>query len=304
MFLASVLVIVVIIYAAHKVDFIFPFRATAILLCIWLATFIPISLIAPRGFIRQAFTHFVPTKRMRVVTYVALAPVLNFALMTSLEATVRDRITAGIPPIVEAQAKTIREHAASDLSRLRLVQAAMMHCIQYDSNINIWGEERIPTLPEVLDRRRERKWVYPRGDCKTRAVYMGALLTALKIEWKIEASVVFQHMWVRARADGQWYDLGAKLPETPRDERLLWLYTAGALRKPNLSLRPDWMPRLPILRSPEMDWLALLGFAYRSPNGGFVFPDFAVDWRAEPAGDDFGKRMPAASAGFPYGEPL
>jgi hypothetical protein len=107
-------------------------------------------------------------------------------------------------PAIVAVASVIRREARTPLEEAALVSVAADHLLDYDRSLNVYGPG-VPTISEILARRRAAHWLFPRGDCKENAVVAGSLLSALGIAWEPETSLTLGHAWVRVHLrDGNW----------------------------------------------------------------------------------------------------
>lgn len=234
--------------------------------------------------------------------YAMVLIVFDVSTSCALSLVLHARVRAGVPPIIAEQARIIRAATSDPVQQLRLVQATMMRCVQYDSATNVWGREHVPTVGEFLERRREKHWVFPRGDCKARPVYMAALLTEVGIPWHAESSLPLQHVWISAEANGERYDLGARLLNGPGDVLLRTFYEVGALRFSMNKLSPVWDP-MATHDAPAPADAQRLGLVHRTASGDTITTDWKTDWSTKPRTADLPASL-APNAGVPSTERL
>ena len=258
--------------------------------------------IAPPGFAKQCFTHYEPNLAGRVVFYLLVLVVLDVSTSCALSLVLHARVRAEVTPVIAEQARIIRATTSDPVQQLQLVQATMLRCVQYDSASDVWGREHVPTVAEILERRREKHWVFPRGDCKARAVYVAALLTELGIDWHAESSLLLQHVWISAEANGRRYDLGARQVNAPGDVLLQSLYEVAALRLSLNKLNPLWDP-VATGEAPAAADAQRLGLVYRNASGKTITTDWKTDWSTKPRTADLPVPL-KPNAGFPANERL
>jgi len=216
---------------------------------------------------------------------------------------------------IVAVADVIRRQHAAPLEEVALVELAANHLLDYDFSRRVYGPG-VPTVSEMLSRRREAHWLYPHGDCKEHAVIAGSLLSALGIEWEPVASFPIGHAWVRVQVAGNHWDImaapvgnwgrlgsvglqavsflagGSAVPiQTPATAVV---QQGAALRLANdrvADARPFWQDA------------AMLGVVIVTPRGIFNHApvDFAAPGGLLLVGEAF--RL-AKVSGFPFGEPL
>ena len=217
-------------------------------------------------------------------------------------------------PAIEAVAAVIRRQHATELEQVALVELAANHLLDYDQSGKVYGPG-IPTVSEMLSRRRLGHWLYPRGDCKEHAVIAGSLLSALGIRWTPAVSFPLGHAWVRVELpNGAWDILAAPVGNWDRlgstGLSVVSLLAGGSavpIRAPSAELARESAYRLISRRlaAPLPSWqdAALLGVVIVTPRG--VYNHAPLDF-TEPAvlrtAGEVARR--AQVSGFPFGEPL
>jgi hypothetical protein len=215
---------------------------------------------------------------------------------------------------IEAVAAVIRRQQASPLEQVALVELAANHLLDYDCSGRVYGPG-VPTVSEMLSRRREAHWLYPHGDCKEHAVIAGSILSALGIAWEPVASFPIGHAWVRVHlAAGDWDIMAAPLGNWSRLgsaglQAVSFLAGGSAvpLHAPSADLVQQGAERLarPRPQDDRPSWqdAAVLGVVIVTPHG--IFDHAPVDYAAPEGlrivGDAF--RL-AKVSGFPFGDPL
>jgi hypothetical protein len=263
---------------------------------------------------------FVPQKSRKVIA-VALALFFGISLWIFAWSVRRDIKRACEPqnPSIQAVAEIIRRNSANPLEAVALVQVAADHLLDYDLSRRVYGGS-IPTVSQMLARRRSAHWLFPRGDCKERAVIAGSLLSALHIPWEPVVSFPLRHAWLRVHVAGADWDI-----MTNPDRTLSWLgptefhvisFLAGGSGTPLRTLSAEFADQavdrlvghhlLPPMVAPEeaLHDAAALGLVVVTPQ--YVYGHASVNFTALDKRLHFERdaRSQARTAGFPLGEPL
>jgi hypothetical protein len=218
-------------------------------------------------------------------------------------------------PAIEAVAAVIRREGRTPIEEVALVSLAADHLLDYDRSLEVYGPG-VPTVSEILARRRTAHWLYPRGDCKENAVLAGSLLSALNIRWEPELSLPLGHAWIRVHLPCGSWDIMAiparNIPGLGSSGTKLVAFLAGGSATPLAAPQSRFT-------QPAADWLANRGFgqAYLPLNdvaalGLVIVTPHSVRGHApidfvslgEPARIDRAAWSSARFAGFPLGEPL
>ena len=208
-------------------------------------------------------------------------------------------------PAIQAVAALIRRHCTTPFEEVALVQVAADSLLDYDLSRRVYGDG-IPTVSQMLARRRSAHWLFPRGDCKEHAVIAGSLLSALDIPWEPVVSFPLRHAWVRVRLPGGEWDImtdriGASRLNPAQLGAVSFLAGGSAipLRTPAAEFTAQIVDRLVAPHD-----AALLGLVVVTPRcvwgrapANFTEPDRLLRAGREALGQ-------ARTAGFPLGEPL
>jgi len=222
-------------------------------------------------------------------------------------------------PAIQAVAAVIRSKSGKPLEEVALIQVAADRLLDYDLSSHVYGGG-VPTVSQMLARRRSAHWLFPRGDCKEHAVIAGSLLSALGISWEPVVSFTLRHAWVRVHVPGGEWDIMAVPAQTlswlsPAQFHVVSILAGGSgipLRTPSTKFTELIVDRLvghgASDRAAPPGWdlhdAAALGLVVVTPQGvyGHTSADLAsADQRPQIARD---AQRQARAAGFPLGEPL
>jgi hypothetical protein len=222
-------------------------------------------------------------------------------------------------PAIQVVAAVIRRKSTNPLQEVALIQVAADGLLDYDLSSRVYGEG-VPTVSQMLARRRSAHWLFPHGDCKEHAVIAGSLLAALGISWEPVVSFTLRHAWVRVRVPGGEWDIMAIPPQTlgwlsPTQFRLLSILAGGSgipLRTPSTKFTEKIVDRLVVdsitgrVAAPEwgLHDAAALGLVIETPQGVYGHASVNLASSDQRPSIERDARNHARTAGFPLGEPL
>jgi hypothetical protein len=209
---------------------------------------------------------------------------------------------------VLATAEAIGRLCRTRLLQVRLVEQAAESLVEYDVSTKVYGDDSVPTLEQILETRRTHHWLYPRGDCKARAVLAGSLLNALAIDWEPAANPFLKHAWIRVHVDGAWIAILFQDRPNPASRwygSLAFVSEVFGYDLPTVAIDqyvPLWVPDLHAPAAAMRDQASVGAFFLSGTQFAYhASIDFAHPASTERVGEirDGACRV----AGFPLGEP-
>lgn len=213
-------------------------------------------------------------------------------------------------PAIVPLAAAIRAVTTVPLQQLVMVNDVTHLLVDYDDDERVYGSSEFhATFDEMLARRREAGWLYLRDDCDGRAVFAAHLLSALGIQWRLEASFWKEHAWIVAQVGGREYDLLDLRKNAPEIDRASFkifgrFFVRPSNPPPAFAWRRAWAERT----GRNLTLGQQLGILTLDSTRERMRERYATDWTVRAPNDRLSpidtRLLAAATAGFPFGEPL